>query len=132
MDRRVFLKLTGIAAAAGAFGALPTIAAASPLAPSATASVHDLVAPPRLTVTRLAMREAGEYRVSGTIRLEAPTVEISGIANSQQISWSGAAGHAPMVVSFTSFESYDGLGTAPAIAVRGGKLESLSVAPVEL
>lgn len=132
MDRRVFLKLSGIAAAAGAFGTFPTIAAASPLTPSAPEPVRDLVAPPRLTVTRLAMREAGEYRVSGTIRLEAPTVEISGIANSQQISWSGAAGQAPMVVSFTSFESYDGLGTAPAITVRGGKLESLAVVPVDL
>jgi len=132
MDRRVFLKLTGIAAAAGAFGTFPTIAAASPLAPSATESVRDLVAPPRLTVTRLAMREAGEYRVSGTIRLEAPTVEISGIANSQQISWSGASGQPAMVVSFTSFETYSGLGAAPAITVRGGKLESLSVVPVDL
>jgi hypothetical protein len=129
MDRRVFLKLTGFAAAAGALGAFPASAAAAPVV-SATESVRDLVAAPRLTVTRLAMREAGEYRVSGTIRLEAPTVEISGIANSQQISWSGADGQPPMLVSFTSFEQYDGLGAAPAISVRGGKLESLTVTPI--
>ena len=132
MDRRVFLKLTGFAAAAGALGALPTSAVAAPLAPAMTTSARDLVVAPRLTVTRLAIREAGEYRVSGTIRLEASTVEISGISNSQQISWSGAAGQAPMVVSFTSFEHYDGLGAAPSLSVRGGELESLSIVPVDL
>src|SRR5262245_43880393 len=130
MDRRVFLKLTGLAVAAGALGALPGAAVAAPLDPALTASVRDLVAAPRLTVTRLAMREAGEYRVSGTIRLEAPTVEIAGIANSQQISWSGAAGQPPMVVSFTSFESYDGRGLAPEISVLGGRLALLTVTPI--
>ena len=134
MDRRLFLKLTGMLAAAGAFETLPVApAAAATLQPAAAAApVRDLVAVPRLTVTRLAMREAGEYRVSGTVRLEAPTVEISGIANSQQISWAQGSGQPAMVVGFTSFESFDGRGPAPEITVSGGRLESLSVVPVDV
>lgn len=133
MDRRLFLKLTGMVAAAGAFDALPVApAAAAMLEPAAAAApVRDLVAVPRLTVTRLAMREAGDYRVSGMVRLEAPTVEISGIANSQQITWAQGSGQPAMVVSFTSFEHYDGRGLAPEIIVSGGRLESLSVEPVD-
>src|SRR5687767_14315027 len=54
MDRRVFLKLSGVAAAAGALGALPSSAAAA-LVPAAPEAARTLVAAPRLTVTRLAM-----------------------------------------------------------------------------
>ena len=51
-------------------------------------------------------------------------------ANSQQISWSAAPGAAPMVVSFLSFEEFDGSGLPPSVTVRGGRLESLTVTPV--
>src|SRR5215207_9396719 len=98
MDRRLFLKLTGMLAAAGAFETLPVAPAVAATLQPAAAPVRDLVAVPRLTVTRLAMREAGEYHVSGTVRLEAPTVEISGIANSQQISWAQGSRQPAMVV----------------------------------
>jgi hypothetical protein len=127
MDRRIFLKLTGFAAAAGALGAFPAAASAAPFGPTEVAPVQGLVSAPRLKVTRLAMREAGEYQVTGRIRLEAPTVEISGIANSQQISWSGSS---EQFVTITSFESYDGRGLAPELTVNGGRLESLSVTPI--
>ena len=134
MDRRRFLKQTGLTLttliAASALDAVP-VAAATPASTAAAEPVRDLMTAPRLTVTRLAMREAGEYRVSGTIRFESPTVEIGGIANSQQITWSGAAGQLAMVASFTSYETYDGRDLAPAITVRGGRLESLSVVPVD-
>lgn len=134
MDRRTFLRQTGMSltalvAAASAFEALPAAAAATTPA-TAFEPVRNLAAAPRLTVTRLAMPAAGTYRVSGTVRLEAPTVEISGIANSQQITWSSAPTAAPMVVSFQSFETFDGAALPPSVTVRGGKLESLTVTPV--
>ena len=130
MNRRRFLKETGLTVTAlvvatSAFEALPV--AAAPLDQAVTVPVRDLVTAPRLTVTRLTMREAGEYRVSGTIRLEAPVVEISGIANAMQISWSGG----PQVVSIQSYEQYDGSGLPPSLAVRGGTVESLTVTPIE-
>jgi hypothetical protein len=138
MDRRQFLidtglKLTGILAAAGALSTIPAQPAAAATLPSGlsgpSAPILDLVTPPRVTVARLSMREPGEYRVSALVRLEAPKVEISGIANSQQMSWSGAGSQ---VVPFTSFETYDGTGLAPEITVRGGRLESLSVTPIHV
>lgn len=134
MDRRGFLKRTGLTltalvAATSALEALPA-AAATPSLAAPTEPVRDLVAAPRLTVTRLNVRAPGEYRVSGLVRLEAPTVEISGIASARQISWSGALAQPSMLVSFSSVEQYDGLGPAPELTVRGGRLESLSVVPV--
>ena len=128
MNRRHFLKLTGIVAATAALASVPaTSASAEALDTDQAGAVRDLVAAPRLTVTRLAMRGPGDYRVTGLVRLESPIVEISGIANSQQMSWSGAGSQ---VVPFTSFETYDGIGLAPEITVRGGRLESLSVTPI--
>ena len=138
MDRRQFLidaglKLTGLMAAASAVGALTAApAAAAPLQSSTAAPAApavSLVTPPQLTVTRLAMPHAGEYRVSGIVRLESPMVEISGIANSQQISWSGVG---TREVAITSYEIYDGSGPTPELTVRGGRLASLSVTPIEL
>ena len=131
MDRRRFLidaglTLTGVVAAASALGARPAAAAPLDVAPPG-ALVHGRVAVPTVTVRRLALSGPGEYRVSGLVRLEAPTVEISGIANSQQMSWSGVGSQ---VVPFTSIETYDGTGPAPAITVAGGQLESLTVTPI--
>lgn len=81
-------------------------------------------------MTRLAIREPGLYQVSGLVRLEAPLVEISGIANAQQISWSNVGGFEPRLASFVSFEQVDWPGMAPDVRVRGGRLESVSVVPV--
>ena len=79
---------------------------------------------------RLSVRDPGLYHVSGRVRLDAPLVEISGIANSQTISWSGVGGDEPQVASFMSFEQVDRPEFAPTIQVRGGQIESLSIAPV--
>ena len=128
MDRRVFLKVTGFVAAASAFDALP-VAAAEPPASASAEPVRDLGAASRPSVARLRVREAGLYQISGTVRLDAPTVEISGITNSQQITWSGS-GDSPLA-SFTSFERYASTGLTPEIQVRGGRLESVSITPVE-
>ena len=132
MDRRGFLKLTGLIAAASALdSALDVVpVAASPLRAAPVEAPRGLGAMAAPTVTRLAIREPGLYQVSGLVRLEAPLVEIGGIANAQQISWSGAEGSEPRVASFVSFEQVDRWGAAPSISVRGGRLESLSVTPV--
>src|SRR5262245_49596497 len=105
MDRRVFLKLTGLIAAASAFEALP-VSAASPIETAPVAEpARALVPATGPSVARLRVGEAGTYQITGTVRLESPLVEISGITNSQQISWSGA--ERPLA-SFTSFEQYAG------------------------
>ena len=130
MDRRQFLvssglKLAGLVAASSAFSTVTAAPVAAATLESAPATlVRNLVAPPNVSVTRLGMREPGMYQVSGLVRLEAPTVEISGIANSKQISWSGAGAQ---VVPFVSFETHEGVGPAPEITVRGGRLEELTV-----
>jgi hypothetical protein len=129
MDRRGFLKLTGLIAAASALDVVP-VAAASHSHATLAEPARDLGAATAATVTRLAIREPGMYQVSGLVRLESPLVEISGIANAQQISWSGAESAEPRVASFVSFEQVDRWGAAPSISVRGGRLESLSVVPV--
>ena len=129
MDRRGFLKLTGLIAAASALDVVP-VAAAVPASAGPAESTRDLSAATAATVTRLAIREPGLYQVSGLVRLEAPRVEIGGIANAQHISWSGAESSHPQVVSFVSFEQVDRWGMAPSVSVRGGRLESLSVVPV--
>jgi len=121
MDRRFFLKLTGFVAAAGALEALPVAAhersddtphvagAGSPMQPAL---------PP------------GTYQFSGRVRLEEPLVEISGITNAQQISWS--RGPARPMASFTSFEYFDQPWRMPEIRVRGGQLQALAVVPIDL
>ena len=131
MDRRGFLKLSGLLAAATAFQALPV--AAAPSSPATVAEpvrvLTSAVAPP---TTRLAIREAGTYRVSGLVRLLEPLVEIGGITNSQRISWSEVGGSEQPVASFSSFEHFEGPGMTPEIRVRGGRLESLTVVPMDL
>jgi hypothetical protein len=132
MDRRVFLKLTGLLAAASAFEALPVAASpleTAPTAASAQAAIPAASSAASPSVARLRVGEAGTYQITGTVRLEASTVEISGVTNSQQMSWSGL-GEAP-VVSFSSFEQYAGPGLTPEIRVSGGQIESLSIVRLE-
>jgi len=129
MDRRLFLKLTGLVAAASALEALPVSAA--PLqdtAPSVRSRTIEAISAP--SITRLSIREPGLYRISGQVRLDAPLVEISGIANAQQISWSGATGTERPLATFTTFEQVDRLSLAPEIRVTGGQIESLSIVPI--
>jgi hypothetical protein len=129
MDRRLFLKLTGLVAAASALEALPVSAAPLPdSAPTGRARTFEAISAP--SITRLSVREPGLYQISGQVRLDAPMVEISGITNSQQISWSGASWDERPLASFTTFEQIDRLSLAPEIRVTGGQLESLSIVPV--
>ena len=121
MDRRFFLKLTGFVAAAGALEALPV--AAQELSDD----------PPHVAGAGSAMQPAlppGTYQFSGRVRLEEPLVEISGITNAQQISWS--RGPARPMASFTSFEYFDQPWRMPEIRVRGGQLQALAVVPIDL
>lgn len=128
MDRRVFLKLTGMLAAASAFEALP-VSAASPLETApAVGPARSIVPATSVSVARLRVAEAGTYQITGTVRLEAPQVAISGITNSQQISWAGAG---RPVATFSSFEEYAGPGLTPEIRISGGQIESLSIVRVD-
>jgi hypothetical protein len=122
MDRRVFLKLTGFVAAAGVFGALPVAAQGrsddAPRAAGPDSATQPLLPP-------------GNYQFSGRVRLQEPLVEISGITNAQQISWSRGLAPSP-VASFTSFEYFDWPWRMPEIRVRGGQLEALTVTSIDL
>jgi len=77
------------------------------------------------------VHEAGSYLISGFVRLDSPQVEISGISNSQQISWSGAGGSESPLASFRSYETFTGPGLTPEIRVEGGQLESVSLTRIE-
>jgi hypothetical protein len=116
MDRRLFLKLTGLAAAASAIDASSVAAQALETAPAKHA---DVLQPP------------GLYQFNGRVRLDAAVVEITGISNAQQISWSGAAsGFGPISASFSSYEQFDAPWRMPDVKVAGGRLESLAIVPV--
>jgi hypothetical protein len=69
--------------------------------------------------------------VAGTVRLHAPVVEIGGITNSQSVSWLGPVGAGPETTTFLSFEELDGPHSRPRITVRGGRLESLTILPLD-
>jgi hypothetical protein len=112
MQRRLLLKLTGCAVAAGALGVGAVRVAAGSRGTAST------------------LRPPGSYQISGVVRLEAPTVEISGISNAQQISWSEGALNSPLA-SFTSFERFDQPWQMPGVIIRGGRLEALSVQPLD-
>jgi hypothetical protein len=75
---------------------------------------------------------SGTYRVTGLVRLEAPLVEINGIANPQRITWSGPDSADQPVARFVSYERLDGPDARPDVQVVGGTLESLSVVPYDL
>lgn len=118
MDRRTFVKISAVAAAvpalAGASAGSTTVHASGPTAP---------VAAP--------IPERATYVVAGTVRLHAPVVEIGGITNSQSVSWLGPVGSGPETTTFLSFEQLDSPHARPSITVRGGRLESLTVLPLE-
>ncbi len=130
MDRRVFLKLTGLVAAASALEALPVAAERRPDAVLAERA-PDLELSAGLSGPSLTIREPGTYRISGLVRLQAPMVEISGITNSQRISWSEIRGSEQPLTGFTTFEQFDRPGVLPEIVVRGGRLESLAAVPMD-
>jgi hypothetical protein len=131
MDRRVFLKLTGLVAAASALEAFPVAAATGPLHVTTAEPFRDVKIATASPALRLAVSEPGTYRISGIVHLDEPLVEISGIANAQQISWSATDEAQPRVASFVSFEELTDPGLTPEIQVRGGRLESLSVVPID-
>src|SRR5919206_1309664 len=108
MDRRLFLKLCGLSAVVAAAGGMPVAA--------------------QVTGVDRPTRPPGLYQFTGRVRLHQPVVEISGITNAQQISWSGSG---QSVASFSSFEEFHSPWQMPAITVTGGQLEAISVLPVE-
>jgi hypothetical protein len=122
IDRRFFLKLTGFVAAATALDALPVAAQGDADEVPGAAGVSGGQTP--------IVRAPGTYQVSGRVRLQEPVVEISGITNAQQISWSPGAISSPFA-SFTSFERFEQPWLMPEIRVRGGQLEALSVLPLD-
>jgi hypothetical protein len=130
MKRRTFLKLTGIAMAGQSLGAASL--AGSPVASfGAVPSVEAAALPPITSMMRINIAEQGVYQISGYVRLQAPVVEIGGISNSQQISWSNIQGPAPLV-SFTSMETFSQAGSASEVHVLGGQIESVTATPVLL
>lgn len=130
MNRRTFLKLTGLIAAGQALQTVPLVGARdSALVPAEPGRYVDVASRP--SGTSLTLHQPGTYRISGLVRLQAPLVEISGIHNKQSISWSSSDGSELPVASFVTFERYDSPGVAPDIRVRGGRLEALAVVPVD-
>ena len=69
VDRRLFLKLTGLVAAASALRALPVWAERRPEA-AAAERADDLELASLPSVARLTIGEPGTYRISGRVRLE--------------------------------------------------------------
>ena len=130
VDRRLFLKLTGLVAAASALEALPVAAELRPEAAPAERA-DDLELAPVSSGARLTIGEPGTYRISGRVRLEEPLVEISGISATQSISWSQVEGPERPVAGFTTFERFDEPGMTPAIRVLGGRLEAVAAVPVD-
>ena len=120
MNRRMLLKVTGLAAIVGAAVTLPR---ADERRAAVVASVP--------SSTYLTMHEPGTYRISGRVRLDAPLVEISGITHTQRISWSGLARVERPIASFTTFEHFDGLEMTRTIRVRGGHLEGVTAVPMD-
>ena len=120
MDRRLFLKLTGFAAAASVIDATPGVAQTLSGGPQGSTAPADVLQPP------------GLYHFSGRVRLESAQVEIGGISNAQQISWSGtrSGGLGEMSASFSSYESFSEPWRMPEIKVSGGRLESLAIVPI--
>jgi hypothetical protein len=128
MNRRVFLKLTGLVAVAGG-GSLPFAAQRrSGAVLNKHVQGYDVTTVP--SGARLTMREPGTYRISGHVRLDEPLVEISGIQHTQRISWSGGNGSERQLASFTTFEHFDGTAMTRTIHIRGGHLETVAAVPV--
>jgi hypothetical protein len=130
MNRRAFLKLTGLIAAGQALQELRWSARAvpglQPVGPELYADAASWLPAPSLVI-----EEPGMYRIQGLVRLQEPLVQISGIASDQSISWSDDDRSDFPVASFTSFEQYNSPGTVPEIRVLGGRLESLTALLVD-
>jgi hypothetical protein len=130
MNRRTFLKLTGLIAAGSALQTVPLVGErARELVPPEPERYVDVASRP--SGTSLTIQQPGTYRINGLVRLHAPRVEISGIANKQWISWSNSNGSEFPVASFVTFERYDRPGVTPDIRVRGGQLEALTAVPID-
>ena len=128
MDRRLFLKLTGLAAAAGALEALPVSAERLSDAGLAQRAIRPTTSSVS-SAMRFAIREPGTYQIAGRVRLLEPEVEISGVAQTQRISWSNIDAPGGPETSFTIYEHFDTPGVTPEVRVRGGRIESLTVVP---
>jgi hypothetical protein len=76
--------------------------------------------------------EPGTYQISGIVRLEQSSVQIAGLSHNQWVSWGGVDRPEQPVASFTAFEQLASPGMIPAITVRGGRLESLTVVPIDV
>jgi hypothetical protein len=119
IDRRFFLKVTGLVAAAGALQVWPVRAETrAGVAPMGEPSGEQWLPP-------------GTYQVTGRVRLDAPRVEISGITNTQTISWSGRGLATPTTAGFSSYEHFDAPWRMPDIQVRGGRLEAVRAVPLD-
>jgi hypothetical protein len=132
MDRRDFLKVTGVLAAAGALEALPARAEqlgslSGSLSPERANGLAPIAGADHAALT---VGQVGLYQVTGRVRLEAPRVEILGLANRQSISWSGRGAEKP-VTSFTTFIYLDQPNVTRTIVVQGGSIESLSTTLVD-
>jgi hypothetical protein len=111
MERRVFLRLSGMLGAAYS------------------------LSPWEMAVFRVPdepLQAPGTYQIRGRVRLDAPLGEISGITNAQQSTWAGLAGTRQPVAGFTSFETFAQPWRMSDLSVRGGRLDALSIVPVEL
>ena len=125
MDRRVFLRLSGLfAAGAAAIKVFPASAQGGECGLSAAS-----VTAPEPVV---AMQPPGMYQFTGRVRMDAPLVAITGITNAQQISWAGAGTLRVPSASFSSFEYFSEPWRMPDVRVIGGRLEALSVTPMDL
>jgi hypothetical protein len=125
MDRRVFLRLSGLlAASAAALNAFP--AAAQGIQSGLSAPTVITPEPP------VPMQPPGLYQITGRVSLQEPHVAITGITNAQQISWSGDSVMRSPSAGFSSFEYFTEPWHMPDVRVRGGRLEALAVTPVEL
>ena len=67
--------------------------------------------------------------VTHAVMIRLAFVQISGITNAQQISWTPGSLSTP-VASFSSFERFDAPWRMPEIRVSGGQLEALRVVPL--
>jgi hypothetical protein len=134
VERRTFLKLAGITVTGSAIGAgaLATAnATAQRRSTAVTAPVEPVNAVPTVS-QRLSIPAAGTYRITGSVRMVAPTVEIGGISNSKQISRAQVAGGRAPLASFSSMEYFPQAGLTSAITVRGGQFEALAATPIDL
>ena len=134
MERRGFLKLTGMLTVSGAAGTAALSRLSNPLVSGRTSpepsQERGTTAPMSGGAPWIDIAEAGMYRISGQVRMEGPVLEISGITNAQQVSRSFTDGAPVAVVEFSSMEYFTRPGRMAEITVRGGQLKALSATPM--